>query len=255
MTVALGTPTAAGLDQAIEVLRGWQLPGTPVQLHPGDLGWARRLGGDQAAAGARTWSRDGRLLALGLVDGPGLLRLAIAPDAQHDHELARQLAADLADPGRGVLPSGAAAVECPPGSLVHDLLGGLGWGLDEPWAVLSRDLAAPVEAPALRVEEVGPDTVLAWTEVLRAAFDAPLLADEAARARWDALTSGPASADARFLLGHDEDDRAVTAVGVWSAGPGRSGLLEPMGPTSWTDRWLSRAPCRRTGRSGPGTRR
>lgn len=229
MDVALGTPTTAGLDQALEVLRGWQLPGTPFQLHPGDLGWSRRLGVEQSAAAVRTWSRDGRLLALGLLDGPGLLRLGIDPDAQHDHDLARRLAADVADPGRGVLPPGEAAVECPPGSLLHDLLGGLGWGLDEPWAVLRRDLADPVEASTLRVEPVGPGSLLTWTAVLRAAFDVPELTDEAARDRWDAMASGPASVDARFLLGHDQDDHAVAAVGAWSAGPGSDGVLEPMG--------------------------
>ena len=40
---------------------------------------------------------------------------------------------------------------------------------------------------------------------------------------------GVAYADARCLLGFDADDNAVAAITVWSAGPGRPGLIEPMG--------------------------
>ncbi len=43
------------------------------------------------------------------------------------------------------------------------------------------------------------------------------------------MAAGPAYADARCLVGYDERDIAVAAVTVWSAGPGRPGLLEPMG--------------------------
>jgi GNAT superfamily N-acetyltransferase len=38
-----------------------------------------------------------------------------------------------------------------------------------------------------------------------------------------------AYADARCLVAYDDQDNAVAAVTVWSAGPGKPGLLEPMG--------------------------
>ncbi|WTA77475.1 GNAT family N-acetyltransferase [Streptomyces sp. NBC_00838] len=45
---------------------------------------------------------------------------------------------------------------------------------------------------------------------------------------WHAMAAGSPYADARCLVAHDDGD-AVAAVTVWSAGPGRLGLLEPMG--------------------------
>ena len=36
-------------------------------------------------------------------------------------------------------------------------------------------------------------------------------------------------ADARCLVAYDEQGNAAAAVTVWSAGPGKPGLLEPMG--------------------------
>src|SRR5215472_13661175 len=76
-----------------------------MQLHPGDLGWHWRFGAEATAAAVRTWSRGGQILAVGLLDSPVLLRLAIAPEAQHDEELAQQMAADVTQPERDVLPA------------------------------------------------------------------------------------------------------------------------------------------------------
>jgi hypothetical protein len=56
------------------------------------------LGLEATAAAIRTWSRDGRVLAVGLVDSPGPVRLATVPDARRDEELA----ADVTQPERGV---------------------------------------------------------------------------------------------------------------------------------------------------------
>ena len=85
----LETPDVTGLDEAVRALREWQHDSSPFQLHPGDVGWFWRFGGEATAAAVRTWRRDGRLLAVGLLDEPDLLRLTIAPDARHDEELAR----------------------------------------------------------------------------------------------------------------------------------------------------------------------
>ncbi len=320
MQIVLGAPGVDGLSAIVGVLRTWQHDGAPIQLHPGDLGWFWRSGAEATAAAVRTWSHDGHFLALGLLDGPTLLRLAVAPDAQRSEELAQQLVADVTRPDRGVLPPGTVAVESPPGALVDDLLGEDGWSADEPWTLLRRDLSQPVDEPGLRIVVVGTEQTPVWSAVQRSAFGGSMLTDEAARTRWDALAAGLPFADARCLVGYDDEDTAVAVVTVWSAGPGRYGVIEPMGthpehrgrghgtarrsasppwrrsgtlvrrrqwwppraPTSaqWppTSRPASsgsrsdvtaggtcgrsrapggpsRAPCRRTGRSGPGTRR
>lgn len=225
MAILLSEPGVDGLGEAVDVLREWQHDGAPWQLHPGDLGWFWRHGGEATAAAVRTWSRDGRVLAVGLRDGPTLLRLTLAPRAVRDEELARQLVADIVEPERGVLPEGKVAVESPAGTSVQDLLSRQGWKLDEPWSPLRRDLTEPVRDPGVRVEAVGAERAATWAAVLRASFDGSTFTEE----RWRAMAAGAPYADARCLVAYDERANAVAAVAVWSAGPGRPGLLEPMG--------------------------
>lgn len=225
MAIVLGTPRADELREAVGALREWQHDEAPMQLHPGDLGWFWRFGAQTTAAAVRTWSRDGRMLAVGLLDEPELLRLTIAPGAARDEELARQLAADLAEPERGVLPEGKVAVEAPDGVLVQDLLFEHGWHADEPWTPLRRDLTEPVKDRGVWIEEIGPELAHVWTVVLRASFDRSTFTDE----RWHAMAAGLPYADARCLLAYDDEGNAVAAVMVWSAGRGKPGLIEPMG--------------------------
>ena len=225
MAIALDEPGVDRLSAAVAALREWQHDGAPMQLHPGDVGWFRRFGAEATAAAVRTWSRDGRVVAVGLLDDPGLVRLTVAPDAHQDGELARRLVEDVSGPERGVLPEGEAAVEAPTGALVQRLLSEEGWHPGEPWTPLRRDLAEPVEDPGVRIEVVGPDRTSARVAVQRASFDRSTFTDEA----WRAMASGSPYADARCLLAYDGAGEAVAAVTVWSAGPGRPGLLEPMG--------------------------
>jgi ribosomal protein S18 acetylase RimI-like enzyme len=225
MAIVLGKPGVDGLSEAVDALREWQHDGAPLQLHPGDLGWFWRFGAEATAAAVRTWSRDGRILGLGLLDGPTVLRLTTAPDASRDEELARRLVEDVRDPERGVLPAGKVAVEAPTGALVHELLSEDGWDADEPWTPLRRDLTEPVKDPGVRIEVVGPERAPAWAAVLRASFDGSTFTDE----RWHAMAAGSPYADARCLVAYDDRGDAVAVVTVWSAGPGRPGLLEPMG--------------------------
>lgn len=225
MATVLGTPGVDGLSEALGVLRGWQDDGAPMQLHPGDLGWFWRFGAEATAGAVRTWSRHGQILAVGLLDGPELLRLTIAPDAARDGELAQQLVADVSEPERGVLIAGKVSVEAPMGALVQDLLSGNGWHADEPWTPLRRDLTEPVTPPGVRVEAIGAEQAPVRTAVQRASFDSSTFTDE----RWHAMAAGLAYADARCLVAYDGQGNAVAAVTVWSAGPGRPGLLEPMG--------------------------
>lgn len=223
MTIVLGAPGVDGLGGVAGVLREWQYEGAPVQLHPGDLGWFWRFGAEATAAAVRTWSRAGRILAVGLLDGPGLVRLAIAPDARQDEELARRLADDMT--GRAVLPEGKAQADASMSPLVQDLLSERGWTADEPWTPLRRDLTEPVNTPDVRTEVIGPERAHVRTAVQRASFDGSTFTDS----RWHAMASGPLYTAARCLVTYDDQGNAVAAATVWSAGPGRPGLLEPMG--------------------------
>ncbi|MEV0123777.1 GNAT family N-acetyltransferase [Streptomyces sp. NPDC050703] len=225
MTIVVNEPGVEGLTGAVDALRAWQDDRTPLQLHPGDLGWAWALGAERLAAAVRTWSKDGRVIAVGYLDGPDVLRLTTAPDLRRDEALARQLLADLDDPGRGVLPPGKAGVEIPEGALVREVLLEAGWHPDEPWTPLRRDLSEPVEGCGLRIEVAGPRTAGTRTAVHRSAFGSPVFTEEV----WHVLAAGPVYSDARCLIGYDERDNAVAAATVWSAGPGKPGLLEPMG--------------------------
>ena len=221
----LGKPGVDGLGDAVRVLREWQHDGAPVQLHPGDLGWNWRFGAEATAAAVRTWSRDGQVLAAGMMDSPELIRLAIAPEAQHDEELAHRLVTDLTQPERGVLPQGDVDVEARSGALLRELLFHAGWVAGEPWTPLQRDLAEPVEDCGLRIEVTGPERAHVRAAVQRAAFERSTFTDE----RWHTMAAGSPYADARCLVAYDDHGTAVAAVTVWSAGPGRPGLLEPMG--------------------------
>jgi ribosomal protein S18 acetylase RimI-like enzyme len=225
MAIVVATPGVSELRQVVGALREWQADDAPMQLHPGDLGWFWRFGAEATAAAVRTWRRDGRIVAVGLLDGPTLLRLTIAPDAQRDDALMRQLVEDVSEPERGVLPAGEVSVEAPTGALVHDRLTEAGWNVGEAWTPLRRELTEPVPDPGIRVAVVGPEQAPVWTAVLRASFDNSTFTDE----RWHAMAAGVPYADARCLVAYDDQGNAVAAVTVWSAGPGKPGLLEPMG--------------------------
>ncbi len=155
------------------------------------------------------------------------MRLTTAPDAQRDEELAQQLVEDVSRPERGVLPAWKVSVEAPTGALVQDLLLEDGWNVDEPWTPLRRDLTEPVKDPGVRIEVIGPEQAHVRTAVQRASFDRSTFTDE----RWHAMAAGLPHADARCLVAYDDQGNAVAvaAVTVWWAGPGKPGLLEPMG--------------------------
>jgi hypothetical protein len=208
--MVLSKPGVDGLSQAVRVLREWQYDGAPMQLHPGDLGWHWRFGAEATAAAVRTWSRDGQILAVGLLDSPRLLRLAIAPDAQHDEELAQPMVADVTQPERGVLPQGEVYIEARFGALFQELLLDDGWEADEPWTPLRRDLAKPVEDCGVRIEVTGPELAHVRSAVQRASFDKSTFTDE----RWHAMAAGSPYVDAQCLVAYDDQDTAVAAATV-----------------------------------------
>ena len=221
VTVLLGLPTVDEMPAVLAAQRSWQRGDAPLQLHPGDLGWNWRFGAEAVAAVTRTWTRDGAVVAVGLLDAPTLLRLAFDPALLGDPELAQAVARDLDE----VLPLDAEGyVEACAGSAVRDELTAAGWVLHEPWTQLRRDLTGSVTT-SLRVVVVGPDEVADRVAVQRSAFEGSTFTAE----RWESMASGPAYGEARCLLGLDAHGAAVAAATVWSAGAGRAGLLEPVG--------------------------
>ena len=195
--------------------------------------------GPEATAGAlRAWSLGDQLLALGLLDGhDGLLRIAVDPDLHRDERVARQVLFDIADPARGVLPEGAAIVEARGATALKRMMLSEGWEFDEPWTPLHHDLSDPVPdtlvtRAGVRVEVVGPDRGDDWMEVHWSAFKGTPFGESERREVvdwWSTMMDGPFAERGRSLAVVDPNGRAVAIAGVWSAGPGRPGLVEPMG--------------------------
>ena len=225
MRCELSTPTPDQLGAVVEDLASWQQDGLPVQLHPGDLGWQWRFGTNALAEALRVWTVDDAAVAIGFLDKASLIRMAIAPVADDDEELAALLGRDLEDPAKGVLDADTITVEARFGAAFRSLLRSHGWIDAESWTPLVRDLSDPVEDSALRVEVVGPDRVDDRVAVQRGAFPRSTFTADA----WNEMSQAPAYARARCLVGYDDQDNAVATVTVWSAGPDRPGLLEPMG--------------------------
>ncbi|WP_419999415.1 GNAT family N-acetyltransferase [Streptomyces boninensis] len=225
MSIVMRVPGAGELGGVVRSLGEWQEEGGPVQLHPGDVGWFCRYGPERAAAALRTWGRGGEVLAVGLLDGADVLRMAIAPAAVGDAALARQVVADVVAPEHGVFGEGKVCVEVRAGELVPELLLERGWERDEPWAPFRGDLGGAVPDPGVRIEVAGPEQAEEWAAVVRSAFNGSTFSAD----RWHAMAAEPPYADARSLLARNEEGEAVAAVAVWSAGPGRPGLIEPMG--------------------------
>lgn len=223
MATTVCTPDAEQLGELVRTLGSWQRDDAPIQLHPGDLGWSWRSGASTLADSLRTWSRDGDTVAIGFLDSPDVLRMTVSPETWRDGELARDVVADLA---AGVLPAGQVSVEVPDGTAVQELLSVGEWGAGDAWTPLRRDLTSPVDAPDLHVEVVETaEQVAACTAVHRSAWGSDQFTD----ARWHAMAAGAAFADARCLLARAGDGTAVATVTVWSAGPSRPGLIEPLG--------------------------
>ncbi|GAA1971601.1 hypothetical protein GCM10009718_04110 [Isoptericola halotolerans] len=230
----LTTPTVAQLPEIARTLSEWQTAGWKGFLHPGDLGWHSTAGAERLAADLRCWSVHGSVVAIGMLDGDDLLRLAMKPSVLDDDRLARRVAADLTS-GR-VLRSGTVSVEARGMHALRARLRAQGWDEDEPWTPLHLDLTGPVPArpreAALRVEEVGPAEAERWTAVHWSAFrgTTPSAEDgQRVARRWTTMATGPFADLAHHLVGYDDTDQPVAVATVWTAGDGRPGLVEPMG--------------------------
>jgi ribosomal protein S18 acetylase RimI-like enzyme len=227
MTMTMRRATPDSLSEIVAAVAVWQHAGGPVQLHPGDLGWNWSHGAQELAASLRVWARDGEILAVGMQDGAGLIRMGLAPSVDEDAAFAVQVLADLSEPAQG-RPAGA--VEARFGAAFRDLLHGRGWPADEPWTPLSRDLRERVPDCGLRIEVIDAfhsrDRIVQdRVAVQRAMFDNSTFTLE----RWRTMAAAPPYRQARCLVAYDGDGAAVATVTVWSAGEGRPGLLEPLG--------------------------
>lgn len=206
-------------------------------MHPGDLGWHSSVGPERSAKDLRVWKNGARPVALGLLDGPGLIRLAIAPEYVADTSLAKAMACDLENPS-GLSPEGLVnVVEARGASALQSALRRRGWAEDEEWTPLVLELTGEprwerLEQSGLRTEIVDAEGSAEWTAVHWSSFKGTPYTDEAREAfmrRWYTLMTGPFSGRAQSLIGYDSTGAAVAVTTVWSAGEGRPGLVEPMG--------------------------
>src|SRR4051794_7492299 len=101
--IELRTPAVGELSDVVGALREWQHTDAPMQLHLGDLGWFWQFGAEATAAAVRTWSLAGQIVAVGLLDSPGVLRMTVAPEVARDERLAQRVVADIAEPKRGCM--------------------------------------------------------------------------------------------------------------------------------------------------------
>jgi GNAT superfamily N-acetyltransferase len=225
MPVELQTPRLEELGEVVEALSEWQHDGAPVQLHPGDIGWYWRFGASAVARSLRVWRQGGDIVAIGLLDSSPLIRMAVVPMANDDEGVADNLVSDLSDPGQGVLRVGERIVEARFGAAFRALLAREGWVEGERWTPLVRDLASVVEGHPMHVEVVGPRRVHDRVTVQRSAFGGSTFTAR----RWRTMAAGSPYRRGRCLVGYDDKRVPVATVTVWSAGPGRPGLLEPMG--------------------------
>lgn len=114
----------------------------------------------------------------------------------------------------------------PDGTRVKDRLSAGVWSDGDPWTPLRLDLASPVDEPDLRIDVVeSAEQASECTAVHRSAWGHGRFTDE----KWRTMAAGVPFADARCLLARDDNGVAVATVTAWSAGPGKPGLIEPLG--------------------------
>lgn len=215
-----GRSEAAGLAAA---LAAWTPPTWAGQLHPGDVGWQLRLEDDQVD-GSFLVVRDARtVVAVGLVDGPHALRLAVDPARSHDPALAGSLADALED----VVGEGEAWADGAPLAAWRAALADRGWrAASDSWVALHRSLAGSGGSlPAGVAPVAGEHDVADRVAVQRAAFEGSTFTV----ARWGLMADGPTYHHELDLLARDADGTPVAAGTAWSAGPGRCAVLEPVG--------------------------
>ena len=218
----------ASADETVAALRGWERPGDcGWQLHAGDIGWHLRNDDDEVE-GTLLQLRDasGALAAVGLLDGPGLLRLALEPDHLHDPALAAAVA-DAAEDRLGRAGTAEAYVDGPAAARLARRARPprLGPG--------PRPVGAPVAVARCgrrRAGRVPGGPGIRGGGRRRPGRRAAIGLRELHLHRGAVGPDEPSAAyDPRLdLLARDEDGTAVAALTAWSAGEGRCALVEPV---------------------------
>lgn len=233
VTLVCLTPDPEQLNAVAARLSLWQSDPWVGHLHPGDLGWHSSVGAEQMAADLRVWERDGQPIAIGMADGPAVLRMAVDPEAAEDREVAERIAVDLDETATGR----EAVIEARGATALRKALRGAGWVEDEPWTPMTMELTTRLDLTRLdqarlRIVDAGLDTASDWAGVHWSSFrGTPFDDDSRSRFvdRWAQIINGPFADRAHSLIAYDADGSPVAVTTVWTAGPGRPGLVEPMG--------------------------
>lgn len=215
----------AHAEELIDALKRWAPPRCyAAALHAGDIGWELRFR-DCEGDGALVRVIDGsEVVAVALADSPVALRPIVRPDRVHDLGVGGALLEFVEAMPRDT----AAYTEAASGSAFRSLLSATGWKLDpNPWVALYRPLteADGVYADPWSSTLESPDDVADRVAVQRSAFERSTFTVD----RWHQMAAGPGFDPAFDLLRRDDDGRPVAAATGWSAGVGKSAILEPVG--------------------------
>jgi ribosomal protein S18 acetylase RimI-like enzyme len=215
-----------GRDDAEEVataLASWAGPVWTGQLQPGDVGWQLRFEATELNATLLLVREHGRAVAAALVDAPGELRVAVDPARSGDVRLGTELVDELLGAPR-TTPTSLDGLQF---AAWRHRLADLGWstGADSMVAMYRslRDIdpGLPEGVRPVADESDAVDRVL----VQRAAFERSTFTLD----RWQLMAGSPLYHPDLDLLARDDEGRPVAAGTAWTAGPGRTGQLEPVG--------------------------
>jgi ribosomal protein S18 acetylase RimI-like enzyme len=215
-----------GRDDAEEIaaaLASWTGAVWTGQLQPGDIGWQLRFEASELTATLLLVRENGRAVAVALVDAPGELRVAVDPGRQGDVRLAAGLVDELLAAPRTVPTS---LDGCPVAAWRHRLAE-LGWSTgDGSYVAMHRSLQdVDPELPNGVRPVADEDDVADRVLVQRQAFERSTFTVD----RWRLMAGSSLYDGSLDLLARDGDGRPVAAGTAWSAGPGRTGQLEPIG--------------------------
>jgi ribosomal protein S18 acetylase RimI-like enzyme len=234
MTITIERGGRALARTAISALSDWAPRHSPATtLHAGDVGWHLRLDDadlDGIVAVARD---DSDVVAVAVVEPDGM-RATHRPDRSDDGSLAAALG-DLAQSLASASPSARApcagtefVCDVPQHSAIRAWLVEAGWDLDPaPWALLYRPLSADdAEVGARLAASVSTEQDI--EDRVAVQFNA-FTSSTFTVSRWRQMAAGPGYRRDLDLLRRDESGTAVAGATAWTAGPGRVGILEPVG--------------------------
>jgi ribosomal protein S18 acetylase RimI-like enzyme len=214
--------------EAIATLADWAPRwGCVTSLHAGDVGWHLRLDDANLDETIVVVRDRAEVVAVALVESSGL-RPTLRPDRWDDNDLAVTLGTLAASLAESLGDHAMAYCDVPPQSALRAWLIAHGWELDpDPWAAMYRPLAAVDAALGVALaESVATDGDVAdRVDVQFSAFEHSTFTVQ----RWHQMAAGPGFRRDLDLLRRDADGVPVAGATAWTAGPGRVGILEPVG--------------------------